>query len=292
MDEAFKARVKVVEGIPEWDQYVGDLGTWDARAEAMQQRLEEVESTAQAAEGCADLQRISDGLALVSEVLSVVQIPMDKSVSFWSEKIPTGLAGRALGPTTTNAERFAFVQTLKLAAAAVQGPKGWITYLAGLVMDVGQLIVTETFSRYCVKFEGPLQGTFFGEALTRQGEKFWNYTIKLTGKVVLMYPKGTSGKSVALRGYLEGTGQFTLRSNPEPVNRLVPGVVLFHKAVSMPSMTYQPELGMGMGGFGPHAFRVPVTGVLAGDSIVLTVQPATFDFADVMSGQLVWVIMP
>ena len=292
MDDAFKARVKVVEAIPEWDQYLGELGMWDARAKAMQRRLE-VENSTQAAEGCADLQVIADGMAMVSEALSVVQIPMDKSVSFWSDKVPAGLSTRALDPaTTTNTERLVFVQALKLAVFAVQGPKGWLTYVAGLALDLGQYIVGETFDRYCVKFEGPLKGTFFGEALTRQGEKFWNYTISLNGKVVLMYPKGTSGSAVALKGYLEGTGQFTLRSNPEPINRLVPGVVLFHKAVSMPSLTYQPELGMGMGGFGPHAFRVPVTGVLAGDSIVLTVQPATFDFGDVMSGHLVWVIMP
>jgi hypothetical protein len=230
----------------------------------------------------------------VSEVLGIAMTPIDKSVSDWTDKVSAGLVARGLDPTkTTNTERFVAVQAMKLAAAAVQGPRGWLTYAAGLVLDAGQFVVAETFGTLCVKFEGPLKGTFFGEALTRAGEKFWNYTIVLDGKVVLMYPKGApSAGAVSLQGFLEGSGRFSLRSNPEPVNRLVPGVVLFHKAVSAPGTPYVAEFGSGMGGFSPHAFRIPVRGILAGDSIVLTVQPATFDFSDVVKGQLVWVILP
>ncbi len=295
MDQAFGARYKIPESIPEWDQYLGELGTWEHRAETAKERLEDLaESSAQAAEGCGDLQRIADAVAMVSEVLNIVQIPMDKSAGYWTDKIPAGLASRGLDPAkATNTDKFAAVQTMKLAAAIFQGPKGWLTAAAGAALDVGLFIVNETFDRYCVKFEGPIKGTFVGEAITRAGEFFWSYTIKLDGKIVLMYPKGTpSGRPVSLQGFIEGAGDFAVRDDPTPINRLVPGIVLFHKVTSPPGGRYLDEIGSGMGGMAPHSFRLPVKGILAADSIVISVQPATFDFADIIKGHLIWVVWP
>jgi hypothetical protein len=65
-----------------------------------------------------------------------------------------------------------------------------------------------------------------------------------------------------------------------------------HRVTSPETPPYLAEVGSGLGGVAPHAFRLPLVGVLEGDSIRLTVQPATIDFSDLMAGHLIWVVQP
>jgi hypothetical protein len=97
---------------------------------------------------------------------------------------------------------------------------------------------------------------------------------------------------VKLKGYIDGTGRFDVRDNPKPIVRLVPGQVLFHRVTSPPGGSYWDDLGMATRSMLPYGFRVPVTGIMAGDSILLTVEAAANDFSDVIKGISTWVILP
>ncbi|HEX9892556.1 MAG TPA: hypothetical protein VGA78_01475 [Gemmatimonadales bacterium] len=295
MSKVFAARTKVAKPIPEWVDYEEELVQWEADADQALAKLEKLAApTAAATQGCSDLDRYNEMLTFTSEAMNYLAAPFDLSRGFWTDKIPGGLVARSSGAQAlTSAERFALVETMKIGAAALQGPAGIVSAVPGLLLDTAQWFVQDYFGKFCEKWEGPMQGTFLGESFTRQGEPFFDYTIMLDGKLMLLYPKNVpAGKPVSLQGYFEGNGRFEIRDNPKPIARLVPGSVLFHRITAPPGSGYWDELGQASRGLLPHSFRIPVKGIMAGDSIMLTLQPADHDFGPTVAGVSTWVIMP
>lgn len=293
--QVFKARAQVPEDNAQWDAYVGELGAWrnGAAARATDTRAL-IKAASAETQQCGQLDKLNEMLTAASEVLSYLNAPFDYSQAFWTDKIPPAFVARQENAGQYSAEKkFAAVQTMKLGAAALQGPKGLVAAVPGLALDLGAYLVQNEFSKYCQKLEGPIAATFLGESFTQQGEPFLDYTIRLDGKLVLMYARSApTNQPIGLLGYIEGNGQFEVRDNPKPVVRLTPGVVLFHKVVSPPGSPYFDELGQGSRAFLPHSFKLPVKGTLAGDSIVLAIQPAAHDFGAVVEGRSIYVVMP
>jgi hypothetical protein len=295
MNTVAASRAKIAKPIPEWVDYEAELERWEADADRAMAKLEKLaKPTAAATQGCSDLDKYNEVLTFTSEALNYLKAPFDLSRGFWTDKIPGGLVARSTGAgALTSAERFALVETMKIGAAALEGPAGIVSAIPGLLLDTAQWFVQDYFGQFCEKWEGPLQAVFVGESFTRQGEPFFDYTVTLDGKLMLLYPKNVpAGQPVSLQGYLEGNGQFEIRDNPKPIARLVPGTVLFHRITAPPGGRYWDELGQASRGLLPHSFRIPVKGVMAGDSIVITVQPADHDFGPTVAGVSTWVIMP
>jgi hypothetical protein len=294
MTKGFDARGKIAKAIPEWDDYTGKLAKWENDADAARQKLEAAaKPTAAATEACSDLDRYNEMLTFTSEAINLVKAPFDLTASFFSDKIPGGLMARSGADGISSTERFALVQSMKVANAAIQGPAALVASVPGLILDAAQFLLQAGFAKYCEKWEGPIKATFIGESFTRQGEPFFDYTIELEGKVMLLYGKSApAGAPVKLKGYIDGTGRFDVRDNPKPIVRLVPGQVLFHRVTSPPGGSYWDDLGMATRSMLPYGFRVPVTGIMAGDSILLTVEAAANDFSDVIKGISTWVILP
>jgi len=294
MLKAFAARAKVPAPIPEWDDYQAGLDDWRRDAADETARLRKLAAgTAKKAQHCAEIDDFAELVGSLGEALAALQAPFDMSMSAWYEKVPGGVVARGTNPaTTSSAEAFAMAESIKLAGAAIQGPEAIIVALPGFALDLTGYLTRELFDQYCQKFEGPLKGSFVGESFTTKGELWFQYTTSLDGRVLLMYPKGTAAKAVTLEGYIEGAGSFDFRDNPAPVARLVPGTVLFHKAISPPGGRYWSELGRPTQAGLPHTFRIPVTGIMAGDSILLQLKPAELDFTELIKGRSLWVIMP
>lgn len=295
MKKVFEARGKVPKPIPEWVAYQEELERWEADADRALAKLQQSAApSAAGTQACSDLDRYNEMLTFTSEAMNYLKAPFDMSEGFWVDKIPGGLMARSGGAEAlTSAERFALVETMKIGAAGLRGPAGIVAAVPGLLVDTAQWFLQDYFSQFCEKWEGPVQGTFIGESFTRQGEPFFDYTIQLDGKLLLLYPKNVpAGQPVSLLGYLEGNGQFEIRDNPKPIARLVPGAVLFHRVTAPPGSRYWDELGQASRGLLPHSFRIPVKGVMAGDSIVLVIQPADHDFGPTIAGVSTWVIMP
>lgn len=295
MHKVFDARGKVGKPIPEWGAYQDDLAGWGKSADLAMAKLEKLAaSTAAAAQGCADLDSYNEALTFTAEALNYVKAPFDISKGFWADKIPGGIVARSSGAQAlTSAERFALVQTMKIATSALEGPAGLVAAVPGFILDTAQWFLQDYSGQFCQWWEGPLTGTFVGESFTRQGEPFFDYTIQLDGKLKLLYPRNVpGGMPVSLMGYVEGNGRFSIRDNPKPIVRLVPGTVLFHRVTAPPGSGYWDELGQASRGLLPHSFRIPVRGVMAGDSIVLALQSADHDFGSSIAGVSTWVIMP
>jgi len=295
MAKVFAARAKVTKPIPEWTDYQEALERWEGDADRALAKLEKLAApSATATQGCSDLDHYNEMLSFTSEAINYAKAPFDLSRGFWTDKIPGGLVARASGSEAlTNAERFALVETMKVGAAALEGPAGVVGSVPGLLLDTAQWFLQDYFGKYCEKWEGPLQATFVGESFTRQGEPFFDYTVTLDGKLMLLYPKNVpAGQPVTLLGYLEGNGRFEIRDNPKPIVRLTPGTVLFHRITAPPGSGYWDELGQASRGLLPHSFRIPVKGIMAGDSMVIALQPADHDFGPTVAGVSTWVIMP
>ncbi|HEX6316384.1 MAG TPA: hypothetical protein VFZ73_16050 [Gemmatimonadaceae bacterium] len=291
--QVFKAREAVAADNPQWDAYVIELEGWRDGAAARSHELRaKIKAASAETQQCGRMDQLNEMLTTAAEVLSYVTAPFDLSRSFWTDKIPPAFVARA-GAGYKPETRFLAIETMKLGAAALKGPQGLVAAIPGVALDLGAFLVQNEFTKYCQKFEGPIAATFLGEAFTKAGEPFLDYTVTLDGKLVLMYDKSApANKPIGVLGYLEGNGQFDVRDNPKPVIRLTPGVVLFHKVISPPGSRYFNEVGQGSRAFLPHSFHVPVKGTLAGDSIVLALQPAAHDFNDVIEGRSIYVVMP
>jgi len=296
MTKVFEARAAVEEDNPAWDEYMEELEVWEEEAPI---RLQELRATIKGVTGgterCGTMDRIVEGLTLASEATNYANIPLDKSQGYWVDKIPTGFVARAFASSDYKpATKYLAITTMKTAANFILGgPKAVVESIPGLVGDAIQLVAQEVYSAYCEKLEGPISVTFLGEAFTTQGEPFLDYTTTLDGKLVLMYEKDLPGnQSIGLLGYIEGNGQFEVRDNPEPVIRLTPGEVLFHKVISPPGTRYWDEVGQFSRALLPHSFRIPLKGVLAGDSVVFNLEAAAHDFSDAIQGRSIYVVMP
>lgn len=297
MTKVFETRSKVTEPQPDWDQYAKRLDVWTDDAATARARLErQADATRAGAQGCAEMDQYYEMLTAASDVIKLAKAPLDMSLAFWKSKAIEGIGTRTTDPRDySKAEKFAYVQSMKLGVAALKGPAGVFEAIPGFILDAAKYLHQELFAIYCDKFEGPIEGVFVGDSYTVSGEPFIHYTIALDGKMVLMHPRGApANKPVAVQGYIEGNGRFHVTDNPNVIGRLIPGTPLFHKVVSPPGLGYWNDFGQGLKGFAPNYFRVPLRGVLAGDSIVLTMpmQPAVTDFGESIQGRTIWVVIP
>ena len=294
LQKVFKARAAVAADNPQWDAYVETLDQWQKDAAARAADLRERMKASAATQRCGRLDAYNEMLTAISETISFVSAPFDFSKSFWTDKIPGGFVARLPGTNDLSPQtKFAAIQTMKLGAAALEGPQGLIMAIPGMVVDVAAYMVQQEFAKFCQKLEGQIAGTFLGESFTRKGEAFLDYTIALDGKLVLMFDKSAPpNKPIGVLGYMEGNGQFKVRDNPAPVVRATPGTVLFHKVISPPGGGYYDDIGQATRSMLPHSFRVPVKGVLAGDSVVLALEPAIHDFGPSIVGRTIYVVLP
>lgn len=295
MRKVFAARAKIAKPIPEWVDYQEDLERWQADADRALARLEKLAKRYGAAtEGCANLDHYAEMLSATVEAFGMANGPIDMGFGYWVDKIPGGIVARSSGAQAlTSAERFALTQTMKLGASMLKGPQGVVAAIPGFMLDTAQWFMADYFGQFCEKWDGPIAGVFVGESFTKQGEPFFNYRIVLDGKLMFVYPKAIpAGEPIGLLGYIEGNGRFTIGDNPRPIVRLVPGMVLYHRITIPAGGGYWDELAQANRSLLPHSFRIPVKGVLAGDSIVMTVLPVDHDFSPVIVGVSTWVIMP
>jgi len=296
MTKVFQARAEVAEDNSEWDAYVEELEDWEVDATARAEKLRlTIKGVSGGTERCGTMDQIVEGLTFASEAMNYGNVPLDKSIGYWIDKVPGGFTARQQAWEGYNpATKYLAISTMKVAAAFLnEGPAGVAQAVPGLLGDAAQLVAQEVMGAYCERIEGPISATFLGESFTTQGERFFDYTTTLDGKVVFFYEKDApADEPIGLLGYMEGNGRFEVRDNPEPVVRLTPGDVLFHKVVSPPGTGYWDEVGQFSRRFLPHSFKIPLKGTLAGDSIVFSLAPAEHDFSDVIQGRSIYVVMP
>ena len=178
---------------------------------------------------------------------------------------------------------------LELATKAVGGATKFMT-------NLGAYVSSKLFASYCEQFVGPLEAImnarfFTSGTATLPVTEWWSYNYRLTGRVILYYPKSAKGgASVRLNGRIEGyahgfetwedaltvmfpklmAGSMQKKFNYPPIEA---GGLLPTSAGSDYVKGSAASLAV------PNSFLIPVTGVLEKDSITIVLGAATSDIS-------------
>jgi hypothetical protein len=186
--------------------------------------------------------------------------------------------------------KFAVEESKKFVPSIVEGTKSPIemfdkaTTLAGAVVAYAN---EQLFGKYCEKFEGDFTATMLAHFYSKANgdgkpTEWWTYSTAVKGKITLRYPKGASGKAVALSGQLEGGAtRFTYKSNVFTSslfgsNMFGAGEYLTKDVA--PAATDNATGGMVNSLISPTSFYIPLTGQLDGGKMTITLGDARSDF--------------
>lgn len=263
---------------------------------------------------------VCDRIDAVNEVLSAASLWFDlqgllfqKIVQLATDKyLPDRIYNAAVPAAKRDTgEKFALGESLKSVASAFNGaPTGGATGAAeglvefvkkpqNLLLDTTQMLTGLAFDKLCEKFTGPVSGTFTVDATINGGQKFWGYTTVVNGKITLMYEKqlAKSGEPIPMTGEIEGNGAFKMYEDLMAFNNFNRQFVIY-RALVPPIGTSAEAQGaldpLGKAGrmATPGYFRVPVTGVLKGNELTITVgDAASNDFSDALKGRAVYVVL-
>ena len=185
--------------------------------------------------------------------------------------------------------KFAVSETKKFVPSVVDGTKGPLDLLDKATTLAGDVVAyanERLFAQYCEKFQGGFTATMLAHFYSKpNGEgkptEWWTYSTAIKGTLVLRYPKGATGKAVALSGQLEGGAtRFTYKENvfsTDLYGAMAKGGTVYLKDVA-PAATDNGAGGMVNALVSPTSFYIPVTGQYAGGKITITMGAARTDF--------------
>lgn len=275
------------------------LSAWEGKSR-QQRALLDAQLTRSEADNvaCEQMERINEGLNLVSAMFNLVAEPLAIGVNFAKDATANALAGWA----SSNLEAQTIVKEWTKNSPVAETVMGEarelrdsvareeaVKSIPGLLVDASSYLAQKLFGVYCERFEGPMQARIEAE-FSEAGRKWWTYRMALEGKLTLRYAKQPPGaKAVALNG--EFIGQATRFNTKEDAL-----AVLFPKLASstVKMAVIQDPVGLpydfrpeGQGKivstvFVPNSFFIPVKGELVEDAngnaqIRLTLQAATVD---------------
>lgn len=201
-----------------------------------------------------------NGLKWCDFYVELMMRPGDFFENWAKENVPAKLVAMIPAAKQTSATTESIEKSWKGLAKFQPEPE-----VPKIAADLSQFMSSRVFERYCHVFQGPISGSLAAE-FYHEGETWWNYWVEIQGELILRYPKEVRGDSVALTGEFRGHAT-SFRS----LDKAIP--VLFRKlsqGTVFKTVRVEPPT--------PAAFRVPVRGQLAGDTIRLELQNATVDF--------------
>lgn len=303
---------------------------------AEQARAEAPKALAKITQGnvvCDQLDVIVNGLKFVDFYLGLIIKPA-KFLGDWAkENIPTKLVGLipAVGqtPAVKDAVELGWKGVTSYEPKREKGKikistKGFDRTLAAgkMVNGVAAYAASRIFEMLCQTFQGPVTGTMTAEFM-REGSQdiWWQYSIGISGQLILRYPKDAKGSVIALTGEFVGNAQ-SIKSWDNAVPVLFPGLAqgtVFRtmriEPIVMDTFPYVYEKNLGVsnnqavpdfnpikstidqGGLitqfvmTPAFFRVPVKAELSEKSLRLELQKAAVDFDD-LRVKVIQIVLP
>lgn len=240
--------------------------------------------------GCEDLVKVEEGFKLMSALFNLAQAPAKILIAF-SADLATSVAGDKAPPDCENDCKLGFTQAIKLnlwlRPDAIKGATkakvfgNYVSNLPGLAADLSVFASHALFDKYCERFEGPVTGKMKAQYF-KDGEKWWEYTMQIEGKMTLVYKKGADlSKGVSMSGHLAGTGtRFTVKEDALQVlkRKVLSGAVVVGGTTAPLGVPYSDFEGVMAMQALPTAFFIPVEGELVGDKLKLTLGPSRTDF--------------
>lgn len=276
---------------PSFEPMFGRLESWSGLSRAETVRInEQVLASKAAGVKCAQIDRVTESLKLVSSALNFFQRGKPKEitraigVSFANDAALDRLVKEYTPPKYKDDAGYAFMvgQTFKLVPGFENGISISAATAFTIAFDLAGFGSQVLFSKFCEKFEGPLTATMYAE-FTKNGLRWWTYDVAIEGRLVLRYAKNDQpGEAVRVNGELVGVATgFKMQEKAAEV--LFPEVmvgkqVVYRRLVTPVGRPYNDVEGKIVASSGPSSFRIPVEGELVGTRLDLRLSAATHDF--------------
>lgn len=251
-------------------------------------------------EGCEQMAFVLEVVKAVGTLASL-QKNLLKQVTGMSKDVVADMTSNAAKKHAGNAGGLAagFLvknqDKLRKGERLVEGP----TSALGLMSDFAAFGVEQLFDAYCKRFVGPVEGVFTGKFYRmHDGERvnWWIQSYKVSGRLLLRYPKSAKGDHIQMTGRIEGYAH-NFDSWDDGMNAHDEAGIM--KGTIMATLEYLPqEIGgagarqMSQGGHGvsaqpwgsiagmalPNSFAMHVRGEYDGDTISLLIGDPITDF--------------
>lgn len=290
-----KITQKYPQTLPALRPLLNGVAAWKTKAEGQSAKVrEQLEKSKRAGVRCDQLDAATQAFNAASFILNFVGGgPLDLINTYVKDNaVPTAMKALIPAKYYKSDTEFFISESWKAARAIVNGPSAWFGAVLGLAVDVAAFSAQKTFSRYCEKFQGPLEATFHAEFYTH-GELYWKYDIDLEGKLELRYAKsGHPGEAVHFTGQFEGNGtRFTLWENFTALFPDFEGNVTAHRAIPAVGFPYIESAGqLVRTEVTPSYFNIPVEGEIVKDKVTIKMKDeAKADFSELVKGRVFYV---
>jgi hypothetical protein len=254
----------------------------------------------QADEGCHKLAFVTEVFKGISALLNVKKRVLDTSIGLAKDVVSDVAANKAKGAGAGPSLTFASGQVVKNLPELNSASK-----LAGnaysIMADAGAFVSDTLFGMYCESFVGPVEGVMNARFYAARGGNgptlWWSYNYKISGRVVLYYPKSAKkNSSINLNGRIEGYAH-SFETWEDALTVMFPKLMagaLQHKvnfppieagatASDIASRGSNPLSayveGSAAGLLVPNSFLINVQGVLEKSSITILLGPAKSDIS-------------
>jgi hypothetical protein len=252
--------------------------------------------------GCHQLAFVTEVFKGISALLNVKKRLLDTAIGLAKDVTSDAATNKAKAAGAGPALAFASGQAVKnlpeLNSASKLAGNAY-----GIMADVGAFVSDTLFGMYCEQFTGPVEGIMNARFFAARGGNgptlWWSYNYKISGRVVLYYPKSAKGgTSIRMNGRIEGyahgfdtwedalTVMFPkLMSGAMQYKVNIPPADAGGNAAQIASQGSSPMSayveGSAAGLLLPNSFLISVTGVLEKNSITIVIGPAKSDIAPV-----------
>jgi hypothetical protein len=275
-------------------------GLADAAAET--ERVRSLTSKLSGADlGCHQLAVVSEVFKAVSALFNLLkEKAVDIAQDIIKDVVADTLANKSKSRGTPAGVAFAGAQIFKNSDDQMQLAKKAMSNFPQIMADAGGFVTDTVFSVYCEQFSGPLDGIMHARFFvlgdgTAPPALWWSYNYKLSGRIVLYYPKSAKGKaSIPLHGRLEGVAHsFDTWEDALPVmypklmagasirKRLFPPLDIGAAAARAVTQGAGPVAGYAQGSAEPaslpNSFLIGLQGVLEKDTLTVVIGPAHID---------------
>ncbi len=246
--------------------------------------------------GCHQLAVATEVFKAIGTLLSIKTSLFEQTIGL-AKDITSDAASNKVKPAAGDVGGFAAGQVIKNAEAIGDYPK-LVDNAYSIMADLAAFVTETTFNAFCEQFQGPIDAVFAAEffrPVAGVRTPWWSYHYRITGRLILYYPKSAAGNSVRLKGRIEGyahsfetwedaltvtfpklmAGAQQIKQNFPPVE-LGAGVA---KGASQGTAPLSPQIwGSAAGQLAPNSFLIDADGLLEDDTLVLNVGEAISDF--------------
>jgi hypothetical protein len=247
--------------------------------------------------GCHQLAVVTEVFKTISALLNIKKAVLDTLIGLAKDVTSDAASNKAKAAGAGPVTAFGAGQVVKN-LPEINSASKLAGNAYGIMADLGAFVTDQFFSTYCEQFTGPVSATMaakFYWASSGGPQLYWKYDYKVTGRLILYYPKSAKGASIPLNGRLEGyahsfntwedslTVQFPkLMAGAQQIKREWPPLEIgagAAKVASQGEAPLSPYIEGSAGGLAaPNSFLIKVTGVLEKDSLSVLVGEAVSDF--------------